>query len=120
MRILVIEDDPVLLELLKRILARAGYQVSGAANGEVGLALFRAAPTDVVVTDMMMPVKDGIATIIELRRDFPQVKILAISAASGSGPDDPLSVAKACGAQGTLAKPIGRRALLAAVCALLT
>jgi CheY-like chemotaxis protein len=60
---------------------------------------------------MMMPVKDGITTIRELRQDFPQVPILAISASSGAGAEDLLAVAKACGAQATLVKPVRRQEL---------
>jgi len=115
MRVLIIEDDRFLLDYLARILIQADYHIRTAENGALGLAYFQEARVDVVSTDLMMSFKDGLETITDLRRDFPQVKTLAISAASEAGPEGLLAEARACGARATLAKPFGRAALLAAV-----
>ena len=75
-KILVIEDNQQVLYSYKRMLELAGHQVVGAANGNEGTRLYREDPADVVITDMVMPEKDGMETIMELRRDFPEVKIM--------------------------------------------
>lgn len=115
-RILVIEDEEDIRELCKRLLVREGHEVVDAENGEIGLSLYRQDPTDLIITDLFMPEKDGIETIRELRRDFPDVKIVAISggAKSVSGVTF-LKVAGHLGAIETLAKPFSKEELLTAV-----
>ena len=78
-RVLLIEDDDLVRATLRDALESNGYEVATATNGLDGLERFRSAPADVVVTDILMPEKEGIETIIELRRDHPEVKIIAIS-----------------------------------------
>ena len=114
-RILVIEDDEMVRELLQEILARAGYEVAQAPDGEVGIRLYRNEPADVVITDLVMPNKEGIETIMEMRRDFPDVKIIAISGGGHSSPTRHLDMAKQLGAQRTLAKPFLPHDILNAV-----
>lgn len=115
-RILVIEDEEAIRELCRRVLVRAGHEVVDAANGEVGLRLYRQDPTDLIITDLFMPEKDGIETIRELRRDFPAVRILAISGGAKSAPSVTfLRVAAHLGAVETLAKPFSMEELLTAV-----
>ena len=77
--VLVIEDDDHLRGLLRAVLERAGHTVEDAPNGAAGLKRFYSHPADVVVTDIIMPEKEGLETIIELKRDHPEVKIIAIS-----------------------------------------
>ena len=117
-RILVIEDDPVLRELLADWLLAAGYLVGTAADGAAGIALARADRPALVVTDMHMPVTGGAAVITEIGRTYPGMPIIAISghfrSDLGPTPDD----AKALGAARALAKPFKRVDLLAAVNAL--
>lgn len=78
-RILVIDDDESIRALLRTVLELQGYDVIEAENGYEGLLCYRAEPTDLVITDMLMPVMDGVEMITELQRDFPWVKIVAIS-----------------------------------------
>ncbi len=78
-RILVIEDDASYREILKETLERKSHQVITAANGDQGLELMKKNPVDLVITDIIMPVKDGITTIQDIQKDFPAVKIIAIS-----------------------------------------
>jgi CheY-like chemotaxis protein len=78
-RILVVDDDDAVRLLLRTVLERRGHSVVEAANGEEGLRCYQAAPTDLVITDIQMPVMDGLQMIKELRSAFPAVKIIAIS-----------------------------------------
>ncbi|MDM8524030.1 response regulator transcription factor [Desulfococcaceae bacterium HSG8] len=115
-RILVIDDEDQVRSMLRMMLEREGYEVEDAENGEVGIRLFRKKPADVVITDILMPEKEGIETIIELRRDFPGAKIIAIS---GGGrlrsPEIFLKMAKKFGADRIFPKPVERDELLDAV-----
>ena len=113
--ILVIDDDAQTRQLLRHMLQRAGYGVVEAADGNEGIERMRTEPIDLVVTDVIMPEKEGIETIIELQRDFPHVKIIAISGGGRIGAQHVLTAAKSFGANKTLAKPFGNEALLEAI-----
>ena len=77
--ILVIEDDPAILLAFKLLLELEEHSVVTARNGQVGIDIFRNDQADLVLTDMIMPVKDGLKTIMELEKEFPDIKIIAIS-----------------------------------------
>lgn len=117
--VLVVEDDAEFLQIMARSLEGAGYVVGRAANGEAGLRHFKAEPPDLVVCDIVMPDRDGIELIPEMKGLQPQVKILAISGRQHIGALDVLNLAKRMGADATLAKPFGMEALVALVRALL-
>ncbi len=110
--ILVIDDDETIRLLFRAILEREGYRVVDAPDGNVGIKQYRKNPTDMVITDLIMPNKEGIETIRDLRREFPNVKIIAVSGGGRIGPDSYLKMAKGVGALRTLIKPIDRTALL--------
>lgn len=112
-RILVVEDDPRVRDLFHQTLAMAGYDVVATADGEEALAAYTAAPTDLVITDLMMPRKDGVETIRGLRRRHPAAKVIAVTAARGRF--NRLIAARHVGAHRTLLKPFGMGELLAAV-----
>ena len=114
-RILIIDDDEQLLAMLRQTLEREGYEVMEASDGNEGLRRYRENPTDLIITDLIMPEKEGMETIMELRRDFPDVKIIAISGGGRVDPWQYLSIAKSFGVQYTFAKPIERKELLNAV-----
>jgi len=114
-RILVIDDDVLVLDMLYESLTREGYDVLRASNGEEGLRLYRKEPVDLIITDLFMPEKEGIETIIELRQDFPDVKIIAISGGGRIGTKDYLQMAKIFGVRRTFAKPVAREQLLDAI-----
>jgi DNA-binding NtrC family response regulator len=78
-RILVIDDDESIRFLLRTVLEFQGYDVIEAENGYEGLLCYQAEPADLVITDMQMPVMDGLELITELRRTFPRAKVIAIS-----------------------------------------
>jgi CheY-like chemotaxis protein len=114
-RILVIDDDVLVLDMLYELLTREGYDVLRASNGEEGIRLYRKEPVDLIITDLIMPEKEGIETIIELRKDFPDVKIIAISGGGRIGTKDYLNMAKIFGVQRTFTKPVAREQLLGAI-----
>jgi len=114
-RILVIDDDVLVLDMLYESLTREGYDVLRASNGDEGMRLYREEPVDLIITDIFMPEKEGIETIIELRQDFPNVKIIAISGGGRIGTKDYLQMAKIFGVQRTFTKPVAREQLLDAI-----
>ncbi|NIA15737.1 MAG: response regulator [Nitrospiraceae bacterium] len=98
------------------LLEEEGYEVAEAGDGETGSAMFHADPFDIVVIDMVMPGKGGAATISDLWRDFPDVKVIAISGGDAeAGPEEFLEYAGVFGALRTFEKPIGGAELLAAI-----
>jgi CheY-like chemotaxis protein len=111
-RILVVDDDSEIREMIKKILLRSGYEVMLAGNGQEALDLQKAIPADLIITDLIMPEKEGLETIIEIRRDYPSVKIIAMSGGGKIGPDNYLKTAKVLGAHKTLSKPFELRELL--------
>lgn len=120
-RILVIDDDRDVRNCILENLEAAGYSVFEADNGNTGIAAFRSSPVDLVIVDLFMPEKEGIETIMELRKGFPNLKILAISGGiPGYGPDHFLHVARKLGADSALDKPFTMQRLLAVVGNLLT
>jgi two-component system, chemotaxis family, chemotaxis protein CheY len=118
--ILVIEDDDHLRGLLREVLSRAGHEVHEAANGELGMRRFNANPADLVVTDIIMPDKEGLETIMELRREHPSVKIIAISGGGAKLDAQYLPTAKALGADVTIEKPFEPREVIEAIGRLLS
>lgn len=115
-RVLVIDDNPDLRQLIGAILEGAGYTVELAADGEAGLRSQCARPFDIVITDIFMPNKDGIETIVRLRSDYPALKLLAISGGGAHAKGvDYLFTAREIGAHAVLPKPFEQEALLEAV-----
>jgi len=113
--ILIIDDNNQFRAMLREMLERTGYEVVEASDGKEGIKLYRENPTDLIITDLIMPEKEGIETIMELRRDFPDVKIIAISGGGRLDPGQYLIMAKSLGARYTFAKPVEREELLQAV-----
>lgn len=121
-RILVIDDDADQREFYRMVLEEADYEVMEAQDGEKGLRLYCKHPCELVITDIFMPEKEGIETILELRRDFPLVKIIAVSGggikggyAGEPGANLALETAKDLGADRILHKPVQLTRFLATV-----
>lgn len=114
-RILVIDDDGLIRETVRRMLEGAGYEVLEAEDGAAGLRQVTQDPPDLVLTDIYMPGKEGIETIREMRQVSPRLKIIAISGSSWNSGHDALSSAKLLGADRTLPKPFRREQLLASI-----
>jgi DNA-binding NtrC family response regulator len=104
-RVLVIDDEVQVVKLIREVLEGAGHEVVEARNGREGMKLYEAKPTDLVITDLVMPEQEGLETITALRRQFPAVKIIAISGAQQKLDLDLLYVAEKLGAIRTLEKP---------------
>jgi DNA-binding response OmpR family regulator len=104
-KILVIDDDRTFSTLLAASLQDVGHIVEQAANGRDGISMIGATRFDAVVTDIIMPDQEGIETIRKIRRRHPQLPIVAMSAGSATLALDLLQIAKALGANDTLAKP---------------
>ncbi len=120
-RILLIDDDDQFRMLLRKMLEKAGYNdIEEANDGSIGVKLFRQHPFDLVITDIIMPDKEGIETIIELTGDYPQIKIIAMSGGGRVCPQDYLETAKRLGASRTLAKPFNYSELVDTVHELLS
>ena len=113
-RILIIDDDEQVRTLLRDILTFEGFSVIEAGDGAVGLKLYREQPTDLIMTDLIMPEKEGLETIMALRKEFPNVRIIAMSA-GGSRGHSYLPTAKMLGAAQTLSKPFLRQEAVDAV-----
>lgn len=113
--ILVIDDNNEMRRLLRDLLERVGYQVFEASEGDEGIKLYREQQIEMVITDLIMPGKEGIETIIQLKQDVPDVKIIAMSGGGQIKPQFYLECAKGFGAVHAFAKPINCQKLLAAV-----
>lgn len=111
-RILVVDDEAQIRTMLTQMLEQEGYTVITAENGEEGLAMVGRHAFDLVVTDMIMPVKDGLKFIMELIRDYPDLKILAISGGGAIKAERYLTMAGYLGDIATLEKPFKRDAFL--------
>ena len=119
-RILIIEDDAEVRELLRTLLSRAGYAISVASDGIEGIHAYRTDPADLIITDLVMPGKEGLETIVDLRREFPDLKIIAISGGGLDGQNNYLNAARLCGATMTFRKPFKNQEIIDAVNGLLT
>lgn len=114
-RILIIDDESQIRSMLRLMLERVGYEVIEAADGMDGIRQYRDNPADLIITDLIMPNKDGIGMIIELKKEFPKVKIIAMSGGGVNRPEGYLDGAKKLGATRTLTKPIDRDEMIDAV-----
>lgn len=116
-RILLVDDDELLRRMLRLTLIKMGHVVIEAVNGNEALRLCQTEPPDIVLTDLIMPEKEGIETIRELRRLHPDVKIIAMSGGGRGSAKDYLVIAKRLGAAHTLNKPFTNEELAGAIAA---
>lgn len=114
-KILVIDDNENVRAVLIEVLEGEGYQVVSADNGRHGVDLFRSEKPDLVITDLIMPEKEGIETIREIRTDSPAARIIAISGGGRSYSADYLKLARALGASDVIKKPFDPDDLAATV-----
>jgi len=117
--ILIVDDDRDILLTMRRMLESAGYEVLHAADGNAALKVLSAASVDMLIIDILMPERDGIETILKIRRANATMPILAMSGGGRGGTMRFLDMAKRLGADGTLAKPFKRAQLVQAVDSLL-
>ena len=114
-RILIIEDDEIVRGLIKRVLEKKDYEVLEAADGREGVQVYKEEPVDLIITDIIMPHKEGLETIRELIAENPDVKIIAISGGGRVSPYDYLEMAEKFGAVKTFEKPFEWDELIEAI-----
>jgi len=114
-KILVIDDDEQISRTLHQVLEMDGHEVLDAPNGKEGIKLFEEHGADIIITDIIMPEKEGLETIEELREYDPDLKIIAISGGGSFDPRIYLNIAENLGAMRSLVKPFSREELLATV-----
>ncbi|MDD3088986.1 MAG: response regulator [Candidatus Omnitrophica bacterium] len=115
-KILVIDDNDEFRVVLKEFLEREGYEVYEASNGCEGIAVYRKEKPELVITDIVMPCKEGLETMIELKKEFPNVKVIAMSGGGFEDPNDYLEGAKLLGgAARTFTKPFEMSAMMSAI-----
>jgi DNA-binding response OmpR family regulator len=114
-RVLVIDDNEDLRELIRDSLEHEGFEVAAAADGERGLESQRGRPAHIVITDIFMPEREGMETLVALRKEFPGAKIIVMSGGGSKQGVDYLSVALQLGAAKSFSKPFDLKALSAAV-----
>ncbi|HUB98097.1 MAG TPA: response regulator [Stellaceae bacterium] len=119
-KILVIEDDVMLRNTIEKILRHGGFEVVLAEDGARGLTSFRSERPDLVLTDIIMPEREGIATIVEIRRERPDAKIIAMSGGGRIGSADFLGMARKLGADDIIAKPFLPQDLIGRITACLS
>jgi two-component system chemotaxis response regulator CheY len=110
--ILVIDDDEAVRSSLEVLLEAYGYEIVLARDGRQGMAAFRANTPDIVLVDLMMPVQDGIETIVQMRAEWPDAYIIAMSGGARIGNWDGLAVARELGADHAIEKPFETDELL--------
>ena len=114
-RILVVDDEPIVRNLVRRTLETAGHEVTEAEDGEVALRVSRDQPMELVIADLFMPVMDGLQLIVQLREEPPDTKVVAISGSVYERRPRFLEIAGRMEAVVTLAKPFTAEELLKAV-----
>jgi len=113
--IMIIDDDKYVRSVVKQMLEAAGYVVTEACDGREGMAKQKENPADLIITDIIMPNEGGLETIMKLKRDYPEIKIIAISGGGRIVQVDFLEIAKNLGVIRTMQKPLERAELLEAV-----
>ena len=111
-RALVIDDEKPVRVVVRDILESHGYAVDDAPDGATGMDMFRSKPADVVITDIIMLQKGGFEVIWAIRKEFPNVKIIAISGGGLIDKKDVLKSAQKMGADSCLAKPFDAEELM--------
>ncbi len=113
--VLVIDDDPAICLIVQQVLQRRGFEVSTAGDGQSGLSRFAELNPDLVIVDILMPGKEGIATILEMREAQPDARILAMTGGGSFAAGEVLRIAELVGADNSLKKPFAPAELIATV-----
>lgn len=112
-RVLIIDDDEAILRMMNKLITREGYEVESAVNGdEASRILENDSMFDLVITDIIMPKKEGIEIVTMLKKEFPGIKVIAISGGGRFSPEGYLRAADILGAHKTFTKPFNHREML--------
>lgn len=113
--ILIIDDNELIRELLRDVFVNAGYEVVEAENGMNAVELFREHNAALAIVDIIMPEKEGVETLFDLRRAFPDAGLIAISGGGNLDPEDYLKTAREIGVLRTFSKPFDIQEMLETV-----
>jgi DNA-binding NtrC family response regulator len=113
--VLVVDDHADVCDFIRAALESAGYEVNIASEGGTALELQRSKPAALLITDIFMPGREGMETIAAFKREFPETRVIAMTAGTGYGDHDFLATAKLIGADATLRKPFDADQLLETV-----
>ena len=113
--ILIVDDEEQMRLALRRMLEREGYSVREAENGDKAIRIHREKQADLIITDIIMPDKEGLGTIVELKSEFPDTKIFAMSGGGKNSPEQYLRMANGLGVNRVFIKPFSREDILSAV-----
>ncbi len=112
LNLLLVDDDIFFRELIKDMLIDLPVNIIEAPDGEKGIDILKREPIHIVITDIIMPEKEGLESIIEIIQKYPGVKIIAVSGGGNTGTTQYLDMAQSLGAHATLAKPFEKKELL--------
>jgi DNA-binding response OmpR family regulator len=115
MRILIIDDDEQIRVLLRQMMEWAGFEVMVAENGRIGMEIQQHTPADLIITDLIMPEQEGLETISRLKKEYAEIKIIAISGGGRIGPEAYLPAARELGADRAFSKPFDVQEVVSAV-----
>ena len=118
-KLLVVDDERQIRHMFRYLLEKEGYEVAEASDGEAALDLIRENHYDLIIMDLIMPKREGIETLVKLRKEYKDMKIIAISGGGKMGPENYLLLAERCGASYTFTKPIDNNELLEKISELL-
>lgn len=113
-RILIIDDDDSFRNMLRQMLESQGFEVMDACDGEDGIRRQSECPADLIISDIVMPKKEGIETVLTIKEQYPDVKIIVVSGFGWYGNEAEIEMARAMGAR-TLKKPFRHKELLAVI-----
>lgn len=115
MRVLLIDDEQMVRKIVRKMLERSGHQVTEAENGRLGLEQLKTDRFDLVITDIIMPEMEGVETLMTVREQYPDVKVIAMSGGGRTGNIDFLGAAEKLGASAILHKPFTLDSLATAI-----
>ena len=113
--VLVVDDHADVCDFIRAALESAGYEVTIASEGGTALSLQRSKPAALLITDIFMPGREGMETIAAFKKEFPETRVIAITAGTGYSKHDFLATASLIGADATLRKPFDVDQLLETV-----
>ena len=113
--ILIVDDEEQMRLALRRMLEREGYSVREAENGDKAIRIHKEKQADLIITDIIMPDKEGLGTIVEIKSEFPDTKIFAMSGGGKNSPEQYLRMANGLGVDKIFVKPFNREDILSAV-----
>jgi len=114
-KILIIDDEQAILQMVKRLVEKAGHTAELASNGEEGMMMIEEHSFDLVITDIIMPKKEGIEIITAIRKNYPKIKVIAMSGGGKFTPEGYLKSAKILGANRVFTKPFNHREMMKAI-----